>query len=168
MAELIFVRHAEAELLKTTDAVRSLTEKGQKQSQRLSKIFLQELSLIELFIQSDLVRSQETLLGLLDAHVPSRILTTDTLYEKPPIELAKWLKKNASGLQKILVVGHESQMSEFIGWGLARSLEIEFEIKKAGVARLEIHDFSNILEQKLILTELLSLKRMKELCRSVV
>ncbi len=161
MAELIFVRHAEAEQKMTTDAARRLTDKGQKQSQFLADLFAAELTEIDLFVQSEIVRSQETLQLLIGGASDLRIETTGLLYEVPPIEFIKWFKLKANRLNKVLVVGHESHMTEMIGWCIARTQDVSIDIKKAGVVRLEIDDFNNILERKMSLTELVTFKKLK-------
>ena len=162
MAELILIRHAEAEELKTTDNARKLTKKGQKQSKILSKTLAKEIDHCDLFVHSGIVRAEQTLQIIIGYKENRNIIETATLkHEAKAIEFGKWLRIHAEDLEKLIVVGHEPHLSRFISWAVARSNQTQFEIKKAGFVRLEIVDFSLILKYRMKLKELMPIKRMK-------
>ncbi len=162
MPELILIRHAEAEEPKTTDAARRLTHKGRKQAKVLAKLLAAELTECDLFVHSAITRSEETLKLILGPTQTLNIMSTTTLkHSAPAIEFAKWLKIHGDDLQKILVVGHDPQLSRFVSWAVARSNQTEFEIKKATIVRLQIGEFGLILKKRMKLTELTPIKIIK-------
>ena len=162
MAELILIRHTEAEEAKTTDRARNLTKKGKKHALYLANAFKKELVHTDLFVHSGMNRAEQTLNLILKSKENLNIMVTETLnHEIEAIEFAKWLKLHAEDLLKIVVVGHEPHLSRFVGWAVARSNQTHIQIKKGGVVRLQITEFSDILKKRMTLTELISIKQLK-------
>ena len=162
MAELILVRHTEAEKEETTDSARKLTRKGHKQAKILSNILLPEINKFDLYVHSGIVRSEQTLnLILGDNHTFNTMQTSTLEHETKAIEFAKWLKIHADDLKKVMVVGHEPQLSRFLSWAIARSDQVKFRIKKGCLIRLHISEFSELLTERMQLVELTSNKTLK-------
>ncbi len=162
MAELILIRHAEAEELKTTDAARRLTKKGHKQANYLSRVLNAEIPQVDLFVHSGIKRAEQTLQLTIAKKARWNIMTTASLkHEAKAIEFAKWLQVHADDLEKVIAIGHEPHLSRFVAWAVARSSQAHFEIKKGAIVRLEIIDFDLILKRRMKLTELVSIKQLK-------
>ncbi|MBC7419704.1 MAG: histidine phosphatase family protein [Bdellovibrio sp.] len=162
MAELILIRHAEAEEIKTSDLARRLTQKGQKQAKYLAQVFTNELDHVDLFVHSGITRAEQTLKLIIGSKENWNVMTTSSLkHEGKAVDLGKWLKLHADELSKVVVVGHEPQLSRFVAWAVARSNQAQLKIKKGGIVRLQIVDFSVIMKTRMILTELTSIKKIK-------
>jgi phosphohistidine phosphatase len=143
MPKLFLIRHAIAEDREDfkksglPDDRRPLTEVGRKKMHKVaSKLFLLEPD-IQVFYQSPLVRSQQTV-DVLKKHFSKA--STDTLSSlSPGSPMEALLKDLQSHLQgESALIGHESHISQFLTYLLTGKTQPNpFLFKKGGIACLE-------------------------------
>jgi phosphohistidine phosphatase len=142
--ELYIVRHAEAHPLgeggSTTDDDRSLTSNGTEQARKVGSWLHQRGARPDVVLTSPLVRARQTAEQLV------------AQWEDPPIELrpcdelAPGGKRrklarvlNKLGRQRIVLVGHEPDLSTLVGW-LIGSRKAKLALAKAGIALVECEE----------------------------
>lgn len=145
MSRLYIIRHAIAEdredFAKKTgrpDEERPLTEKGAEKMKKIAQRLAEAAPGIDTFLQSPLVRSQQTVDILVAAYkTPPRVLTSAAL--KPGSSFDMLIQNlNAAESENLAMVGHETHLSEFTSYLLAGKKEAPFlQFKKGGAACLE-------------------------------
>lgn len=144
--KLFIIRHAIAEeredFAKTglPDEQCPLTEKGKKKMYEVAAGLLNIESEIEIFYQSPLTRSQQTVDILREHFNTSKVKTLTSLRPTSPfLELVQDL--NQYNKSSIAIVGHENHLSELTTFLLLNRLqEPAFRYKKGGIALLKYED----------------------------
>lgn len=143
MPKLFLIRHAIAEdrlefqKTKLHDDLRPLTSHGQKKMEKIAKKLHKLYPEIDIFVQSPLVRSQQTVEVLKSFYKKSKVKTLTTLAPGSSFkDLLDDLKKFKA--MNIALVGHEDDLSQFLFFLLTglRSPS-PFQFKKGGIALLE-------------------------------
>ena len=140
--ELYFLRHGIAVERGTPgykdDSARPLTPKGQRQMKKVSTALRRMELEFDLILSSPLVRAKETAEMVAKRHKQQqKVVYAEAL--KPGgngKNLVHQLGKLSHG--KILLVGHEPDMSRLISLLIAGEESITIDFKKAGLCKLEI------------------------------
>ncbi|EZQ10599.1 phosphohistidine phosphatase SixA [Candidatus Acidianus copahuensis] len=150
MTVILIVRHGESEpeVDGISDENRKIVKKGVKQMRRVAN-FIEEMGYeIDQVLISPLLRavqSAEVILEELGLELKAETID-DLLPDKDPTEFAQKLREKQG---TILVVGHEPSLSKLIK-ALTQS---QVELKKGGVAVVEIDQVENKAELELLLTQ---------------
>ncbi len=142
--ELFLLRHGLAVERGTPgfedDATRPLTTKGEKQLRKTCAA-LRKMGLdFDLILSSPLIRAKQTAkIVAKELKLKKRLKYSDAL--KPGGDAKKLIAelnhlKPAS--EKILLVGHEPDLSELISLLVTGGLELQLDFKKGGVCKLEL------------------------------
>jgi phosphohistidine phosphatase len=117
---LFLIRHAEA-LPRAENGVpdeeRPLTDKGRAQARRVAEALHKQGIQLDVLVTSPLVRAQQT----------AEELAPGVRHKK----LARWLL--GAGEENVALVGHEPDLSDFIGW-LIGSKRARIVLRKGSVA----------------------------------
>ncbi|GAB4178773.1 MAG: phosphohistidine phosphatase SixA [Terrimicrobiaceae bacterium] len=142
--KILFLRHADAEVIQTSDEVRPLTAKGNRQARRVGEFLAACGMRPGRVLTSPLVRAQETA-GLVAA-----------VAGLPDPEVASWLacgmsasrcfseceKLAGDDSEEVLLVGHEPDFSEVIGeWIGGEGTVAAVRVKKASLIGLDVSAF---------------------------
>lgn len=149
--KLVLFRHGlamdrdEAMAQKIQDQQRPLVDKGAERTRKVARYLKQQEEDFELLLYSPLLRSKQT------AEILKEILgikkTTEVIElvpDAPPEALAKWLQNSVPQVTRVLLVGHEPQLSSFATWCLSGERESFIDLKKSGAIGIEIESFSEI------------------------
>ena len=99
----------------------------------------------ELLLFSPLLRSKQTAEIVKDVlGIKKSTEVIELVPDAPPEALAKWLQNSVPQVTKVILVGHEPQMSSFASWCLSGERESFIDLKKSGAIGLEIESFSEI------------------------
>ncbi|MBK9323671.1 MAG: phosphohistidine phosphatase SixA [Bdellovibrionaceae bacterium] len=160
--DLILMRHGIAEERQVfakknlEDHLRPLTLKGRKKIQKISIQLTEWFEHADLIVSSPFVRARQT------AEVVSQIFFDTKVVEaaelvpsSPPQAFKRWLRAHADQHQRIIVVGHEPQLSVFATFLITGEVEPILELKKGGVLCLKVASFKNIAAGTARLTWLL-------------
>lgn len=135
----------EAMAQKIQDQQRPLVDKGAERTRKVARYLKQQEEDFELLLYSPLLRSKQT------AEILKEILgikkTTEVIElvpDAPPEALAKWLQNSVPQVTRVLLVGHEPQLSSFATWCLSGERESFIDLKKSGAIGIEIESFSEI------------------------
>lgn len=143
--ELILVRHAKAEerdpFRQPDDAVRRLTESGRRKMHQAALGLSRVLADVDLIVTSPYARAAET------AEILAPVLTSGK-----PVETCKELCPGGSlsGLigylqkktecQRVILVGHDTDMSEMAAQFIGADYVAGFELKKGGCCLIRFED----------------------------
>ncbi len=149
--KLVLFRHGlamdrdEAVAKKIQDGHRPLVEKGGERTRKVARYLKAQEEDFEVLLYSPLLRSKQT------AEILKEILGIKKMMEiielvpdAPPEALAKWLQSSIPQVTKVILVGHEPQLSCFATWCLSGSRDSFIDLKKSGAIGLEIESFSEI------------------------
>lgn len=141
--KLLLIRHGIAEKIEDwaktahADDLRPLTEDGRKKMRATAAGLSKGIAGIELIAHSPLVRAVET------AHLLSKAMPTVPLREvkllgdsNKAVEWMKWLATEKK-LSFVAIVGHEPDLSQFIGYALTGRARSVVEMKKASACLIE-------------------------------
>lgn len=134
-----------------TDYDRCLTENGREEIKNIGKRISELGWNFDLILTSPYVRALETAkiiaeeIGLSSAVKISEDLACGSDYRTVLKEL-----KSYNSNSKVLIVGHEPNLSSFISFLLSGSSDLNIEMKKAGICRLEIEFIKSDVNAKLI------------------
>lgn len=142
---ILFLRHADAEVIRTTDEARALTAKGNRQARRVGG-FLSAAGLRpRRILTSPLVRAQETaglvagVAGLPEPEVVNWLacgMTAGRCFSE-----CEKLASDQEG-EELLLVGHEPDFSETIGeWIGGESSVAMVRVRKASLTGLDVSAF---------------------------
>jgi phosphohistidine phosphatase len=143
---LYLVRHGIAEdrikfgLKINNDKLRPLTVDGRKKFAKgfhhLKKLF----GRVDLIVASPLLRAQQTAKIISADYSQTKFKTSTVLRpDAEPSEFCKWLEVNMKNNDtKVVVVGHEPQLSILAGWLLFGFRKSRIKIKKGGCLAIEI------------------------------
>jgi len=136
--ELYFLRHATAVDRGTPryddDSQRPLTADGRKQMGRAAK-GMKALGLkFDLILSSPYVRAADTA-QIVASHLDEEVTFTDFLIpDGNPLELIREISD--AGVQRVLLVGHEPDLSGLISILISGGSDAAIELKKGGLCRL--------------------------------
>lgn len=165
MSQILIIRHAEAEdvadaaVAGRRDAERALTKQGERQMQKGARGLKRLVAEVGMIASSPLKRAVQTAAILAESFPESEL--TETLRLSPGfdgVKLLAWVAKQPSPLA---LVGHEPDLSQWIGYlttGAPRSLA---NMKKGSVCCLELPDSARAGEARL--RWFITLKQLMEL-----
>jgi phosphohistidine phosphatase len=164
--EIYFVRHAVAEdresfLLKNLDdSQRPLTRDGKIKFKKMAKKLRDLIGPVDLIICSPYIRAQETVEILKEHYPKTKQQMSDSLIPSAkPEHFLKWYKSNLlKKVKKIILVGHEPQLSTLASWLVCGSKTSRLNLKKGGALAIEIE--SNLAPNSAILNWQISPKTM--------
>lgn len=143
--EIYLIRHAIAEdredFEKTDkdDSLRPLTAKGRKKMQKTALKLHDLIGDVDAIVTSPYVRARQT------AEILSQIFYETPVKEAlelvphaPALGFIRWMQAHGRDVQSLLVVGHEPHLSLLASYLLAGKNESFIELKKAGIACLEM------------------------------
>ncbi|MEY4615700.1 MAG: hypothetical protein RJB66_660 [Pseudomonadota bacterium] len=156
--ELFLVRHAIAEDRKTfileslDDSLRPLTKDGKKKFRRSAKKIRDLIGAVDFIICSPFLRAQETALILKGFYPKTRQLSCDALMPNgKPEEFLRWYRSNViKNAKKVILVGHEPQLSILASWLIFGSRESRITLKKGGALAIETSQSFDAKSAKLI------------------
>jgi len=143
--EIIVFRHGialdrdEAADMGLSDGERPLTEKGRRRTRSAAAGLKRVLGddRVDFVISSPLLRARQTAELLLPYLEPAPMEETDVLEPGlDPADLDAWLRERRS-TERLVLVGHEPDLSGWVSWGLSRKRERFMSLKKAGACLLE-------------------------------
>lgn len=142
--KLYIIRHAHAEerhVFAQTgkpDELRPLTAKGIERMRKVIQSFKKQESQINLFLQSPLIRSQQTTDIFKEFYPEAKVITTENLC---PGHSARDLYEEIQDhhLDSMAIIGHEPDLGQFLSWLLFRQASDHFPLKKGGIAKLDLY-----------------------------
>lgn len=148
---LIIVRHALAEdreefaKKNLEDSLRPLTAKGRKKMIKMMEWVSPLLGEVDMIVTSPYLRAVETA-QLLQSYWKKLDIkeVAELVPHSPPVAFMKWLKAHAKDKKNVLMVGHDPHLSLFLSYLLAGKNESFIELKKSGIALVEIGSFADI------------------------
>jgi phosphohistidine phosphatase len=149
--ELIVMRHGIAEdreefaKKNLEDHLRPLTIKGRKRSQKIAMKLRDWLDDIDIIVSSPFVRARQTAEIVSQIFIDKKVLESAELVpSSPPQAFKRWLHAHGDEHKRMLIVGHEPQLSVLVTFLMSGQMEPVLEIKKGGVLCLEIESFKNV------------------------
>jgi phosphohistidine phosphatase len=148
--DLILLRHGKAEMAHpSADFSRALVEKGRNQARRAGKLLRNAGLLPDIVLTSPLIRARQTADEFCDAaEIPGAVIQGWLASGMYPESALKELKA-FQNFKRVAIVGHEPDLSDFIGWCLGASGSIH--MKKGSLACLEILPPSRISTLKFLI-----------------
>lgn len=163
---LTLIRHAIAEDREVfaqknlEDSQRPLTAKGRKKMDKMLEWVQPWMNEVDLIVSSPYLRALQTaemIQQMLGKKL--RVMQAPELVPHcPPQAFIKWLKAHARDKKNVIAVGHEPQLSIFLSFLLSGKSESFIEIKKSGIAIVEINSVVDIETTNAQLVGLLSPK----------
>ncbi len=148
--ELILFRHGIAEdredFAKTNqdDHLRPLTFKGRKRVQKMGMKLADWIPEVELIVSSPYTRARQTAEVLSQIYFETPVIEAPELVPQSPCgAFLKWLKVHGREHSRLIVVGHDPQLSAFASYLLAGKTEGFIDLKKGGVLCLELESFEH-------------------------
>ncbi len=149
--QIIVVRHAVAEdresfeKKNSEDHLRPLTEKGRRRMIKVAQRVRDWVEDIDLIVSSPYLRAKQTADILSEIYSGIKIVEAPELVpQSPPLAFIKWLRAHGRNLKQIIIVGHEPHLSSLVSCLLSGGEEAFIELKKSGVACLEIESFHEL------------------------
>lgn len=149
--KLVIFRHGlamerdEAFQRKIEDGQRPLVEKGKEKTRKVARFLKAQNEEYDIMLYSPLLRAKQTAEILKEVlGIRKTMEVMELVPDAPPETFAKWLQSSIPQATKVMVVGHEPQLSSFATWCLAGNRESFFDLKKSGAIGLEIESFSEI------------------------
>lgn len=147
--ELILIRHGLAEdrvefaKKNLDDQLRPLTLKGRKRLQKICVRLQDFIGELDLIVSSPLTRARQTAEIVAQIYFETKVVEAPELVPQgPPQAFLKWLRVQGKHSQRIVVVGHEPQLSNFISYLLAGKTDSFIDLKKGGVVCLRMESFA--------------------------
>ena len=148
---LIVIRHALAEdreefaLKNKEDSLRPLTDKGRKKMLKMFEWVEDTIKDVDLIVSSPYLRAMQTA-EILQGFLPKLKIeqAPELVPHCPPQAFMKWLKAHARDKKNVAVIGHEPQLSLFISFLLSSKAESFIDMKKSGIAMMEVSSVSEI------------------------
>lgn len=149
--ELIIMRHGLAEdreefaRKNPEDALRPLTMKGRKRTQKVAMKLRDWVDEIDLIVSSPFTRARQTAELVSQIFIETKVVEAPELVPaSPPQAFKRWLRAHGEGHKRILIVGHEPQLSVLASFLMADQTESLLELKKSGVLCLKIENFKTV------------------------
>lgn len=163
--ELIVVRHSLAEdreifeRKSLADQFRPLVEKGRRRTEKLALKLKSAVDPIDLIVTSPFLRARETAEILQKFWGGKLVEAAELVPQSPPESFFRWLIAHSRNCRRVVVVGHEPQLSNFISYLLTGDGENKFiEMKKTGACCLKFESFQELEPGKVQLAWLLTPK----------
>ncbi|MBC8002107.1 MAG: phosphohistidine phosphatase SixA [Opitutaceae bacterium] len=145
--ELYILRHGlamdRADWSRRDDSDRPLTAEGLKKTRRIAKAMLKLDLKFDWILSSPYARARETAEIVAEVLKPKRQL--ELRHELTPDgsakELAKLLAARPKTVERVLIVGHEPDLSQFISVLLTGKPVSRVVMKKGGLCKLQISQF---------------------------
>ena len=141
---LYCLRHAKAEARSpkfAQESKRPLTADGEEIAKRVAQ------GMVEMDLSFDLIITSPFIRALKTAEITAHVFKTDKLWTSPnlavdgnPRKLIDELNENYGALNSILLVGHEPFLSALMSVLLSGDQGVQIELKKSGLAKLEVED----------------------------
>lgn len=142
--QLLVIRHAPAEdreafaATNQPDDLRPLTKRGIRRMRRAAKGLRRVAPPITVLATSPFTRATETADIIRDVLDSAPVVVLDELKPDGSFEsLHDWLR-HLDDMETVAIVGHEPQLSGFVGWLLAGGREPVIELKKGGAILLDL------------------------------
>jgi phosphohistidine phosphatase len=138
MQQLYIVRHADAEPMKTTDAERCLTPKGERQAAKIGRLCAEQGFDVGPIFSSPLIRAVQTA-EILAKPLRAEVKTSRELASgMTPGRLRAFLRENHS-FGSLMIVGHEPDLSRAVA-DLLGCAPDRLRVKKATLLRLSFEE----------------------------
>jgi phosphohistidine phosphatase len=148
--ELILFRHGIAEdredfeKKNLDDHLRPLTLKGRKRVQKVGIKLRDWVSEVDVIVSSPYTRARQTAEILSQIYFETPVLEAPELVPQSPAPaFVKWLKAHAREYSRVIMVGHEPQMTSFASYLLAGKQESFLSLRKGGVMCMELESFNH-------------------------
>lgn len=142
--KLIVIRHGRAESAKAfaetgaDDDLRPLTEDGRERMRRGAAGLHRLVERLDVLATSPLVRARQTAEIVAAEFGGPELTELDVLRpDRAPSELFEWLRE-AGSKETVAVVGHDTHLSEVVGWLLTGKTRRIVEIKKGAAVMLRV------------------------------
>lgn len=138
---IFILRHADAESLKTTDAMRGLTDKGKAQAAKVGEYCKRVCISPDVILSSPYKRAMET------ASLVAGVLNDDVIQESfltsgmDPQTAFLELKTYEGKMDSVMLVGHQPDLSLLIAFLLGISQPDAIAVSKACLIGIEISDW---------------------------
>ena len=127
------------------DSLRPLTMKGRKRTQKMAMQLRDWLEEVDVIVSSPFTRARQTAELVSQIFLETKVVEAAELVpSSPPQAFKRWLHAHGGEYKRILVVGHEPQLSVFASFLLSGQTEPLLELKKSGVLCLKIESFKTI------------------------
>jgi phosphohistidine phosphatase len=142
--ELYILRHGlamdRADWTQRDDSDRPLTAEGRKKTRRIAKAMLKLGLEFDWIFSSPYARARETAEIVAEILKPEKQieLRDELIAERSGKELAKLLSSRPKSAQRVLIVGHEPDLSRFISVLLTGKPDSRVVMKKGGLCKLQI------------------------------
>ena len=148
---IYLIRHAIAEnrndfsKKNLEDSLRPLTFKGRKKMLNLLDWYDDWIKEVDLIVTSPYLRARQTaqILQRLPAK-PRVVEAAELVPHSPPQAFCKWIKVHGKDKRNIIVVGHEPQLSLLAGFLVSGQTQSHIDLKKGGIACLEVSSVQEI------------------------
>jgi len=138
--QLLLLRHGKAEdrhAMQQTDFSRSLLEKGHEQARNAARLLSASGSLPEIVLCSPLLRARETAETFTQsANMPGPVMQSWLACGMTP-ETALSELRGFSDFNRVMIVGHEPDFSQFIQYLLGSNAD-SIEIRKGSLTCVEV------------------------------
>jgi len=148
--EIIIIRHALAEERSEyskrgmEDALRPLTIKGRKRMQKICVRLMDQIKEVDLIVSSPYTRARQTAEIISQIYFETKVVESPELIpQSNPATFLKWIRTQGRHYRKIIVVGHEPQLSSFASYLLTGNPKSFIDLKKCGVIGVEIESFAS-------------------------
>lgn len=130
---------------KLEDHLRPLTLKGRKKVQKVTMQLRDWVDQADLIVSSPFVRARQTAEIISQIFFDTKVLEAAELVpSSPPQAFKRWLHAHADNCQRIIVVGHEPQLSVLASFLMTGGMEQVLELKKGGVLCLQVSSFKHV------------------------
>ena len=148
--EIIIIRHGIAEDRSEfskrglEDSLRPLTLKGRKKMQKICVRLLDHIKELDVIVSSPYTRARQTAEILSQIYFETKVIEAPELVpQSAPLAFLKWIRTQGRHYRRIVVVGHEPQLSAFASYMLNGKESSFIDLKKGGVIGLELESFAN-------------------------
>jgi len=127
------------------DSLRPLTMKGRKRTQKVAMQLRDWLEEVDLIVSSPFTRARQTAELVSQIFIETKVVEAPELVpSSPPTAFKRWLRAHGEGHKRILVVGHEPQLSILASYFMSGQEESLLELKKSGTLCLKIENFKTV------------------------
>lgn len=137
---LYLLRHANADTVAARDSERALSEKGVQQAQKIARFCEAKELEPQVIISSPYLRAQQTAAAVAK-HLKLELLIEPWLASGMQPESAAEELRLRRDVERLMIVGHEPDLSGLISHLLGMPDEGNIEIRKGSLTALEIFSF---------------------------
>lgn len=113
--------------------------------ERVAQHLLNWVEDVDLIVTSPYLRARQTAQILSQFYKKAKVVEAPELVpQSPPTAFLKWLKAHGREMKDVMVVGHEPHLSSFLSFLVAGTNESFVELKKSGVASVEVQNFQGL------------------------